>query len=97
MVRAVMSSRRFVVQSNSNETSYTNLFACISQEEDGYTVQVRLYDDGRPQNNAWGEELTDSFETASRLVEAIAAEFSIAQARIKIELRMHDTATGTRH
>jgi len=92
-----MSSRRFVVQSNSGETCYTNLFACISQEEDGYTVQIRLYNDGRPENNDWGEEMADSFETASMLLEAIAAEFWIAQPRIKIELRMQDTATGTRH
>jgi len=97
MVRTLMSSRRFVVQSNSGETCYTNLFACISQEEDGYTVQIRLYNDGRPENNAWGEEMADSFETASMLLEAIAAEFWIAQPRIKIELRMQDTATGTRH
>jgi hypothetical protein len=97
MVRALMSARRFVVQTDSGESCYTNLFACISQEEDGYTVQVRLYDNGRPQNNAWGEEVADSFETASMLVGAIAAEFSIAPARIKIELRMHDAATGTRH
>jgi hypothetical protein len=46
---------------------------------------------------AWGEETVDSFETASELVAALAGEFSIAQACIKIEIRMHNHKHGTRH
>jgi len=34
---------------------------------------------------------------ASLMVEALAAEFSIPQARIKIELRMNKMTGGTRH
>jgi hypothetical protein len=87
----------FLVESKSGASRYTNLFACISEEEDGYSVQVRLYNEVKPENTAWGEEMADSLETASRLVGALAAEFSIMQARIKIEIRMHNTTTGTRH
>jgi hypothetical protein len=39
----------------------------------------------------------DSFETASGLVAALAGEFSIAQACIKLEIRMYDPKQGTRH
>jgi hypothetical protein len=81
----------------SNKARYTNLFACISEEEDSYTVQVRLYSQVMPESAAWGEEIADSLETASMLVTAIAAEFSIGQARIKLEIRMLDTKSGTRH
>ena len=79
------------------KSRYTKLFACISEEEDGYMVQVRLSNEKKPENNAWGEEIVDSFETASELVAALAGEFSIAQAGIKIEIRMHDHTNGTRH
>jgi hypothetical protein len=86
-----------LLQPGTNETRYTNLFACISEEEDSYTIQLRLYSQVSPENAAWGEEITDSLETASMLVSALAAEFSITQARIKIEIRMRDPKGGTRH
>jgi hypothetical protein len=76
---------------------YTDLFASINEEDDGYTVQVRLYNHARPENAAWGEEIADSTETASMLVEALAAEFSIPQARIKIEMRRSNVRHGVRH
>jgi hypothetical protein len=60
-------------------------------------VEVRLFDETKPENNAWGEEIVDSFETASELVSALAGEFSIGQAGIEIELRMHNHKHGTRH
>ena len=82
------------IESGSSETRYTNLFACISEEDDSYTVQVRLYNHGMPENTAWGEEMADSLETASMLVSALAAEFSIAQAGIKIEIRMQIRAAA---
>jgi hypothetical protein len=43
---------------------------------------------------ACGEEIVDSFETASELVAALAGEFSIVQACIKIEIRMHNHNTA---
>ncbi len=92
-----MKPNPFPAQSRSGGSRYTHLFASISEEDDGYTVQIRLYNQARPANAAWGEEITDSLETASMLVAALAEEFSIPQACIKIEKRMHDLAAGTHH
>jgi hypothetical protein len=86
-----------VRRSKSGKSGYTKLFACISEEEDGYMVQVRLSDEVKPENSAWGEEIVDSFETASELVAALAGEFSIEQACITIEIRIHNHEHGTRY
>jgi hypothetical protein len=43
---------------------------------------------------ACGEEIVDSFETASELVATLAGEFSIVQACIKIEIRIHNHNTA---
>jgi hypothetical protein len=75
---------------------FTNLSVRITEEEVGYTVQVRLYSQVT-ETAAWGEETADTFETASMMVEALAAEFSILQALIKIDIRMQDPRAGTRH
>ena len=88
---------RFRVDSDFKGSRFTDLFASISEEDDSYTVQVRLYDRTKPDNAAWGEEIADSVETASMLVGALAAEFSIPQARIEIEIRMNNMTSGTRH
>jgi hypothetical protein len=87
----------FLMEFKSRKSCYTHLFVRICEEAGGFTVQARLYDRGRPANTAWGEEMADSFEAASTLVEVLAAEFSIPQARIKIEVRMHEMTNGTRH
>jgi hypothetical protein len=87
----------FRFETPAGKSRYTKLFACISEEEDGYVVQVRLSNEKKPENSAWGEEMVDSFERASELVAALAGEFSIAQAGIEIEIRMHNHKHGTRH
>jgi hypothetical protein len=94
---AVMMITLFRAESDLNEPHYTELSASISEEDDGYAVQVRLYNHPRPEDAAWGEEIADSAETASMLVGSLAAEFSIPQARIKIELRLNNLTNGTRH
>jgi hypothetical protein len=75
---------------------YTYLLACISEDDDGFLLQVTLFD-SRRQNAAWGEEVADTFEQASEWVGALAAEFSIPADCIEIELRMENPAEGTRH
>jgi len=92
-----MRSSPFLVESDSGGSRYTHLSARISEEEDGYTVQVRVHNPAKPEDAAWGEEIADSLETASMLIAALAAEFSIPQARIKIEIRMHSMKDGTQH
>jgi hypothetical protein len=76
---------------------YTHLFACISEEDDGYVVQVRLYNKVKPVHAAWGEEIADSFESASALIASLAAQHSITQDMIEIEIRMETLTDGTRH
>jgi hypothetical protein len=92
-----MSSRSVNVESQSRGPRFTHLFACISEEDDGYVVQVRLYNETAPQRAAWGEEIADSFETASTLIADLATAHSIAQDMIEIEIRMDKLTTGTRH
>ncbi len=76
---------------------FTNLLVRITQEKDGYTVQVRLYSQVSPENNGWGEEWADSLEAASTMVESLATEFSLLPAQIKIDILMLDPRAGTRH
>jgi GH15 family glucan-1,4-alpha-glucosidase len=92
-----MRSSPYNVESEAGRSRYTHLFACISEEDGGYVVQIRLYNHVKPENTAWGEEITDSFETASMLIAGLAAEHSIAQDLIEIEIRMHTARDGTRH
>lgn len=92
-----MRSSRLPRESKRNECHYTHLFARISEEDDGYIIVVRLYNKMISQNVAWGEEIADSFETASSLVAALAANFSIVEECITIDIRMCDLANGTRH
>jgi|SRR6266545_5489393 len=95
---AMTASRRFLVKSDMGVSDYTHLFACISEEDGGYTVQIRLYNHrAGAENAAWGEEIADSLETASELVGAVAGEFSIPEAHIKIEIRMANLTDGTHH
>jgi len=76
---------------------YTHLSACVSEEDGGFTVQVRLYDEAKPEKGVWGEENAESIEAASAMLDELAAAYSIPQARIKISVRMQNAREGTRH
>jgi hypothetical protein len=76
---------------------YTSLFAYIIEEEDGFTVQVRLTSHFRPQQVAWGEEIADTFETASAWIVALAEQYAIPEAGITIKVRMQELVESTRH
>ena len=58
-----------------------------TEEEHGYVVQVRLYNDSAPspESTAWGEEIADSIEFVSERIGGLAARFSIPQDRIILE------------
>src|ERR1700756_5100399 len=94
---ALMRCSPMHARSGSDASRYTHLSACVTEDEDGFTVQVRLYHEAKPEDGAWGEEIADSFETASALLDALATRFSIPQACIKIRIRMHDLTNGTKH
>ena len=77
---------------------FSNLSVRITEEDSGYTIQVRLYSHAAPENNAWGEELAEFLASeASTTAEDLAAEFSILAAQIKIDILMQDPRAGTRH
>lgn len=84
-------------QRKQNAPRYTHLSAFVSQEDGCFTVQIRLYDEAMPKKGIWGEEIADSIETASALLDALAEAYSIPQDRIKIRVQMDNTREGTRH
>jgi hypothetical protein len=86
-----------ILDSEADTSAYTHLFAYVIEEDGSFTLQVRLSNDEEAGNIAWGEEITDCFETASMLIGALAAEFSIPTEHIKIEIRMHNSTESTRH
>ncbi len=92
-----MRSRLIRIGGKSAAVRYTHLLACINQEEDGYSIRVKLYNETKPRKMAWGEEITDSIETASRLIGALAEQFSIPESCIDIEVQLDDLKAGTRH
>ena len=92
-----MDDSPLIIERDPSEHGYTNLFARIIEEDGGYKVQVKLTNRGAPEQGAWGEELAESFETASVMIAALATEFSIPQAAITIQIRMQRLAAGTRH
>jgi hypothetical protein len=73
------------------------LSASVSEEDGHFTVQVKLYDEARPENGVWGEEIAESIEAASAMLDELAAAYEIPQARIKIQVRMANAREGTRH
>ena len=91
--------RRIVVSSASepDEVRYTHLTAWVNEEDDSYIVQVRLHHETKPANAAWGEEISDSLETASALLQTLAEKYAIPQSRIDIRLRLEKLQDGTRH
>lgn len=92
-----MKHTRMRAQRSPNASRYTHLSACVSEEDDGFTVQVRLYDEAKPEKGVWGEETARSIEAASVMLGELAATYSIPQARINIRLRMTRPRDGTRH
>jgi hypothetical protein len=97
MAASSMKASPFLVEADEGSSAYTDLFACITEEDGSFTVQIRLSHKGKAGNTAWGEEVTDCFDAASMLIAALAAEFSIPRERIEIEIRMDNTRESTRH
>jgi hypothetical protein len=76
---------------------FTHLAASVSEEDGNFTLQVRLSHETKPENRVWGEEVADSFETASAMLGDLAAAYSIPQSNIEITLRLENARDGTRH
>jgi hypothetical protein len=76
---------------------FTRLHAKIRQEDGVFTVSVRLQNHLKPDEAAWGQEVVNSIETASSMISSLAAEFSITEEFISIDIRMDNFRDGTRH
>jgi pantothenate synthetase len=76
---------------------FTRLYAKIRQEDGVFTVSVRLQNHLKPDEAAWGEEVANSIEIASSMIGLLAAEFSITEEFISIDIRMDDFRHGTLH
>jgi len=77
--------------------SFTRLDARILQEENVFTVTVRLFDHRRQGEGAWGEEIAASIDSASRMIDAIAQKYSISQEHISVSIVMDSFKDGTFH
>ncbi len=92
-----MRDTRIRTRRRQNGSRYTHLSALVSQEDGCFTVQIRLYDEATPNKGICGEEIADSIETASALLDTLAEAYSIPQHRIKIRVQMDNAREGTRH
>ena len=81
----------------SSNPTFTRLDARILQEENVFTVTVRLFEHRRQGEGAWGEEITTSIDSASRLIDAIAQKYSISQKHIAVSIVMDNSKDGTFH
>ncbi len=77
--------------------TFTRLDARIIQEENVFTLTVRLFDHRRQGEGAWGEEIAPSIHSASRMIDALAQKFSIPQQDIYIKIVMDSFKNGTFH
>ena len=74
----------------SGDPSFTRLDAHITEEENLFTLTVRLFDHRNQVDRAWGEEITSSVQSASLMIDAIARKFRISAKHISINIRMQN-------
>ena len=77
--------------------TFTRLDARITQEENVFTVTVRLFDHRKQGEGAWGEEIATSIDSASLMIDAIAQKYCISQKHISVSIVMDSFKDGTFH
>ena len=77
--------------------TFTRLDARILQEENVFTLTVRLFDHRNQGEGAWGEEITTSIDSASRMIDDLAQKYSISQKHISVNIVMDNFKDGTFH
>jgi hypothetical protein len=58
---------------------FTRLHAHIVEEDDAFTVRVRMLNHLKQEQSCWGEEIAPTFDMASSMIESLASQFSIPQ------------------
>jgi hypothetical protein len=76
---------------------FTWLEARIREEDGAFTVTVRLQNERKKSEIAWGQEIAPTIEMASSMIGALAEEFSIPQKCISIQIDMENFREGTLH
>ena len=77
--------------------AFTRLHARITQEDGAFTVSIRMLNHQNDVDRAWGNEIAPSIEIASRMIGALAEQFSIPQGCISINIVMTNFKDGTLH
>jgi hypothetical protein len=82
---------------DSPKFNFTRLHAQIVEEDDAFTVRIRMLNDLKTDESAWGEEIAATFEVAAMMIATLASEFSISQNCISIKIVMSRFKDGTMH
>jgi hypothetical protein len=77
--------------------SFTRLYVKIRQEDGAFTILVRLQNHLKTEEAAWGHETAATIEIASSMIGALAAQYSIPQQCISIDIGMANFRDGTLH
>jgi hypothetical protein len=77
--------------------SFTRLYAHIVEEDEAFTVRVRMLNHLKQGESAYGEEIAATFEMASLMVGSLASQFSIPQNCISMKIVMRHFKDGTIH
>ena len=83
--------------SSSSSQTFTRLHARITQEDDAFTVSVRMLNHLNQGEGAWGEEIATSIDVASLMIDSIAKQFCISEKFISIQIVMRNFKDGTLH
>ena len=82
---------------NAPNFSFTRLYAHIVEEDETFTVRVRMLNHLKQGESAYGEEIAATFEMASLMVGSLASRFSIPQNCISMKIVMSHFKDGTLH
>ena len=82
---------------NSPDFTFTRLDAHITEEDGKFTVNIRMLNHLKPEERAWGQEITATMDMASSMIGSVAKEFSIEQHCISIKIVMSNFKDGTLH
>jgi hypothetical protein len=79
------------------KVSFTRLHAHIVQEDDAFTVRVRMLNHLNQDQCAWGQEIAATIDIASSMINLLAKQFCISENCISIKIVMDEFKEGTFH
>jgi len=82
---------------NTPDFTFTRLHAHITEEDGAFTVNVRMLNHLKPEERAWGQQITATINMASSMIGSIEKEFRIEQKCISIKIVMSHFYDGMLH